>query len=168
MWNPPPETNRGGNQLFGYSTLCNILIFDIFFISKIFIYPIIHSTKWLTCLALLCNPPPMVNMGGQSHTWGSTPPIRFQCTPLHLVCGPRSRVIQYNSVNKEDMWKGIVNWVNSKWWNPKKGIFPLTLLDEILHNSAHNTIFRGWYAVNQPHLPNHTWFWVINMSSIAV
>ena len=24
------------------------------------------------------------------------------------------------------------------------------------------------HAINQPHLPNHTWFWVINMFSIAV
>ena len=111
------------------------------------IYPIVHDYGLLTFLALLWNPPPMVNMGGKSQTEPFTPPIGFQWTPLHLVCGLWSMATQYNSVNKEDMWKGIVNWVNSKWWNPKKGIFPLTLLDEILHNSAHNTIFRGWYAV---------------------
>ena len=40
--------------------------------------------------------------------------------------------------------------------------------NEILPYSAHNTNFRGCFAVNQPHLPNHTWFLVINMFSIAV
>ena len=40
--------------------------------------------------------------------------------------------------------------------------------NRILHLSAHNTNFRGCNAFNQPHLPNCTRFWVINMSSIAV
>ena len=40
--------------------------------------------------------------------------------------------------------------------------------DNILPFSAHNTNFKGWKAVNQPHLPNHTLFLVINMSKIAV
>ena len=51
----------------------------------------------------------MVNMGGRSQTELSTPPIGFQCTPLHLGCGFTYRAIQYNSVNVDDMWKGIVN-----------------------------------------------------------
>ena len=41
--------------------------------------------------------------GGKSHTGDSTPLIGFQCTPLHLVCGLRYRVILYNSVNEEDL-----------------------------------------------------------------
>ena len=28
--------------------------------------------------------------------------------------------------------------------------------DNILPFSAHNTNLKGWKAVNQPHLPNHT------------
>ena len=78
------------------------------------IYPIIHDSGWLTCVALLCNPLPMVNMGGKSQTEPFTPPIGFQWTPLHLVCGLWSMATQYNSVNKEDMWKDIVNWLNFK------------------------------------------------------
>ena len=44
--------------------------------------------------------------GGKSYTWDSTPLIGLQCTTLHLVCGLRSRVIQYNWVNEEDLSSG--------------------------------------------------------------
>ena len=50
-------------------------------------------------------PPPKVNM----KTMIKTVFFGFQCTTLHLVFGHRSRIIQYNSVNEEDMWKGIVH-----------------------------------------------------------
>ena len=40
--------------------------------------------------------------------------------------------------------------------------------NDILHFSTHYANFRGCNSVNQPHLPNCTRFWVINMFSIAV
>ena len=52
--------------------------------------------------------------GGKSQNWDFSPPIEFQWNPLHLVHGFWSMAIQYNSVNEEDMWKGIVNWFNFK------------------------------------------------------
>ena len=54
----------------------------------------------------------MVNMGGQSKCELFTPPIGFQCTPLHIVCGIKLKAILYNSLNEDDMWKDIANGVN--------------------------------------------------------
>ena len=68
------------------------------------IYPIIYDSGSFTCLALLWNPPPMINMGGLSQTELSTPPTGYQCTPLHLVGGLKLKANLYNSVNEDDMW----------------------------------------------------------------
>ena len=56
----------------------------------------------------------MVNMGGQSKCELITPPIGFQCTHFYIVCGLKFKAILYNSVNEDDMWKGIVNSVHVK------------------------------------------------------
>ena len=61
------------------------------------------------------------------------------------------------------------NWVNEEDWQhichfKKFSIIHKKLMvredhsnkDNILPFSAHNTNFKGWKAVNQPHLPNHT------------
>ena len=47
--------------------------------------------------------------GDNDQNLGFCPLIGFQSTPFHLVFGLRSMAIQYNSVNEEDMWKGIVH-----------------------------------------------------------
>ena len=52
--------------------------------------------------------------GGKSQNGDFSPPIGFQWNPFYLVHGFWSMAIQYNSVNKEDMWNGIVNWLNFK------------------------------------------------------
>ena len=55
----------------------------------------------------------MVNMGGQVKCEVFTPPIGFQCTPLHIVCGIKLKAILYNSVNEDDMWKYLlINTIN--------------------------------------------------------
>ena len=40
--------------------------------------------------------------------------------------------------------------------------------NDILHYFTQYANFRGCQSVEQPHLPNCTRFWVINLSSIAV
>ena len=52
--------------------------------------------------------------GGLEPNWAFYPPIGYQCTPLHLVGGLRLKAILYNSVNEDDMWKDIANWVSFK------------------------------------------------------
>ena len=56
----------------------------------------------------------MVDMGGQSKRELFTPPIGYQCTPLHIVCGLKLKAILYNSVNEDDMWKDIATGVSFK------------------------------------------------------
>ena len=52
--------------------------------------------------------------GGKSQNGWFSPLLDSSGTPLHLVHGFWSMAIQYNSVNEEDMWKGIVNGLNFK------------------------------------------------------
>ena len=40
--------------------------------------------------------------------------------------------------------------------------------NDILDYFTQYANFRGCHSVEQPHLPNCTWFWIINMPSIAV
>ena len=51
--------------------------------------------------------------GGQSKCDLFTPPIGYQCTPLHIVCGLKLKAILYNSVNEDDTWKyQLINTLN--------------------------------------------------------
>ena len=88
----------------------NMLTLEVAILLNSLIYPSIHDFGWLPCLALLWNPPPKVNMGTMIKTWVFVPLLDSRATSLRLVFGLRSRIIQYNSVNEEDMWKGIVHW----------------------------------------------------------
>ena len=52
--------------------------------------------------------------GGLEPKWVFYPAYWVPVQPLHLVGGLRLKAILYNSVNEEDMWKDIANWVSFK------------------------------------------------------
>ena len=74
-----------------------------------------HTWFWVINMSnIAVEPSTYGQYGGQSKCDLFTPPIGYQCTPLHLVDGLRSEAILYNSVNEEDIWKDIANWVSFK------------------------------------------------------
>ena len=72
LWNPPPVVNIGVKanffSLFGSCTPKK-LFFEAAILFNIVIYQIIHDSGWLSCLALLWHPPPVVNMGVKAKIW---------------------------------------------------------------------------------------------------